>query len=140
MMKKGLLTIVLLLCSVSAHAKAPLGKDIDDSLARCKNVASATQAISSCYQTAMKAWDAELNNQYKLLLKDQSVAAQEKLKIAQRGWVKYKDDYFLAINAFYQQEQGTVWGLVAAETKLNVIKEKAIDLDRLRHSTNLSGE
>lgn len=28
MMKKGLLTIVLFLCSVSAHAKAPLGKDM----------------------------------------------------------------------------------------------------------------
>lgn len=139
-MKNGLLVIALFLNSVSAHAKMPLGKNIDDSLARCKNVASATQDISECYQTAMKAWDVELNNQYKLLLNDQSKIAQAKLKIAQRGWVKYKDDYFLAINAFYQQEQGTVWGLVAAETKLNVIKEKAIDLDRLRRSTNLSGE
>ncbi|WP_367300337.1 lysozyme inhibitor LprI family protein [Hafnia alvei] len=139
-MKKGLLAIVLFSCSLSVHAKTPLGKDIDAALALCKNAASATQDISDCYQTAMKAWDAELNKQYKSLLKDQSEVAQAKLKIAQRGWVKYKDDYFLAINAFYQQEQGTVWGLVAAETKLNVIKEKAIDLDRLRRSTDLSGE
>lgn len=139
-MKNGLLVIALFLSSVSAHAKMPLGKNIDDSLARCKNVASATQDISECYQTAMKAWDVELNNQYKLLLNDQSKIAQAKLKIAQRGWVKYKDDYFLAINAFYQQQQGTIWSLVAAETKLNVIKDKAIDLDRLRRSMDLSGE
>lgn len=139
-MKKGLLAITLFLCCVSAYAKMPLGKNIDDSLERCKNVASATPDISDCYQTAMKAWDVELNNQYKLLLKDQSEVVQAKLKIAQRGWVKYKDDYFLAINAFYQQEQGTIWSLVAAETKLNVIKDKAIDLDRLRRSTDLSGE
>jgi hypothetical protein len=35
---------------------------------------------------------------------------------------------------------GTYMGQVAAETKLNVIKDKAVDLGRLHRSTNLSGE
>ncbi|WP_338509435.1 hypothetical protein VRB08_14445 [Erwinia aphidicola] len=43
------------------------------------------------------------------------------------------------MNKYYQQQQGTIWGLVASESKLNVVKEKARDLYRLRNSTHMEG-
>lgn len=133
------LFVLAFLFSNTIHA-ADLGKKIDTELEKCKVAVSTTPAISDCYQTASESWDVELNNQYKLLMQDLQQPAKTKLKESQRAWVKYKDTYFSGIEEFYRQEQGTIWSLVAAETKLNVIRDKAIDLDRLRRSTDLSGE
>ena len=54
--------------------------------------------------------------------------------------LQYRDGYNAAIATYYQQQQGTIWPLVAAESKMNIIRDKAIDLYRLRVSTNLAGE
>lgn len=129
---------VLLLVSGSASAAGILRQDLDTRLANCQQQAVSTLANVHCYDVASAAWDAELNTQYRLLLTGQSPAAQEALKVSQRAWVSYRDSYFQAMNRYYQQQQGTVWGIVAAESKLNVIKEKARDLYRLRNSTRMA--
>lgn len=134
-MKK--LLISLLLLSGSASAAEILRQDLDTRLAGCQQQAVSTQDNLQCYEVANKAWDSELNKQYKLLLAGQSPEAQAALKNAQRAWVSYRDSYFQGMNRFYQQQQGTIWGLVASESKLNVIKEKARDLYRLRESTHM---
>ncbi|MEN3753869.1 lysozyme inhibitor LprI family protein [Mangrovibacter sp. SLW1] len=59
------------------------------------------------------------------------------LRDSQRLWIKYRDAYIEAMKTYYQQEQGTIWGLVAAESIMNITRDKALDLYRLRNSTNL---
>jgi len=136
-------TAALILCtvltSVSAYAdKVEINNRIDSVLEKCKNGAQNTLATSECYSQATKSWDVELNKQYKLLMADQPEKAKTAIKESQRAWIKYKESYFLAIEAYYREQQGSIWPIMAAESKMNVIREKAIDLNRLLNSTDLS--
>lgn len=134
-----IMTVLLLSLSTTAHSKE-LRKDIDDKLAKCKVSAVSTMETTDCYDTAIDSWEAELNKQYKLLLQDQPKEIQANLRNAQRAWVKYKESYISAMRDFYSQERGSIWGIVMSESKMNVTRDKAIDLYRLRNSTNMSGE
>lgn len=116
-----------------------IGSSIDSALQKCKMNAVSTIDTDQCYAIATAAWDKELGTQYKLLMKDLPDNARVALRDSQREWIKYRDTYYKGIEAFYQKEEGTIWTLIAAESKMNVIKDKAIDLNRLRNSTNLGG-
>lgn len=132
------LTFFLLLigCTLPAWAQSPAAK-IDGQLEQCQNKAQTTIDSTECYRQATEAWDRELNIQYQTLLKDSPNTVRNALRDSQRQWVKYKDSYNLAINEYYRQEQGTIWGIIAAESKMNIIKDKALDLYRLQQSTHL---
>ncbi|WAT02864.1 hypothetical protein [Rouxiella chamberiensis] len=58
---------------------------------------------------------------------------------SQRDWLTYQKSYFTALDNFYRQQQGTVWGLVDAQAKLDFIRNKAIELNILRGSLDVSG-
>ena len=124
--KAVVISLSLLLC-LSASADE-LKQNIDSTLQKCKMDAVSTIDSQNCYIKATTAWDTELGNQYKLLIRD-----------SQRQWIKYRDSYNKGIEAFYQKEEGTIWSLIAAESKMNIIRDKTLDLYRLRNSTNLGG-
>ncbi|WP_411753197.1 lysozyme inhibitor LprI family protein [Serratia sp. (in: enterobacteria)] len=137
--KKIIMTALLLSLGTTAYSK-DLRKDIDDKLAKCKASVVSTMETTDCYVTATNSWEAELNKQYKLLLQDQPNEIQTNLRNTQRAWIKYKESYISAMRDFYSQERGSIWGIVMSESKMNVTRDKAIDLYRLRNSTNMSGE
>lgn len=130
----SLLPVLTQAQDISSDAK------IDATLASCIKKAEATLDIAGCYQQATKGWDGELNRQYQILIKSQTPAAQTRLRDAQRAWLSYQQKYYTGIEAFYQQQQGTVWQIAAAEAKMNVIRDKALDLKRLNQSTRLSAD
>lgn len=135
--KAVVITSSLLLClSVSAEE---LKQDIDSTLQKCKMDAVSTIDSQNCYIKATTAWDTELGNQYKLLMKDQPENVRTTVRDSQRQWIKYRDSYNNGIEKFYQKEEGTIWSLIAAESKMNIIRDKTLDLYRLRNSTNLGG-
>lgn len=115
-----------------------LRQDIDSALQQCKQSAQNSIDTANCYKKATTEWDSELNNQYKLLMADQDDTTKSQLKLAQREWIKYKELYFKSIDLYYQQQTGSIWESVNLESKMNVIKDKAVDLYRLRESTDLS--
>lgn len=127
-----------LLFSLSASADE-LKQNIDASLQTCKNNAVSTVDSQNCYAQATAQWDAELGKQYTLLMKDQPDSVRLALRDSQRQWIKYRDSYNKGIEAFYQKEEGTIWSLIAAESKMNIIRDKTLDLYRLRNSTDLGG-
>lgn len=132
------LTPLLLLALPAVCLAQQPGKNIDMQLQECKLHANSTQDNARCYSAAIQQWDGELNKQYQLLINSQPESVRGNIKAAQRSWIQYRDSYNTAIASFYQQQQGSVWPLVAAETKMNVIRDKAIDLYRLRTSTDLA--
>lgn len=138
-MKPKFLLLLPLLSPALVQAAQP-GEEIDKQLQTCKLHANSTSDNARCYHSAIQQWDGELNKQYQLLLKEQPANVRQTLTAAQRSWLRYRDDYNAAIGAYYQQQQGTIWRLVAAESQMNIIRDKAIDLYRLRLSTNLSAE
>ncbi|WNY88888.1 lysozyme inhibitor LprI family protein [Leclercia adecarboxylata] len=130
---------VLLLAFFSHSSKAEqMGSNIDSSLKQCKIDAISTSDSQNCYNVALKEWDSELGKQYKLLMNGQSDNVRVVLRDSQRQWIKYRDQYVSAIDVFYKQQDGTISSLIAAESKLNITRDKAIDLHRLRNSIDLS--
>ncbi len=138
-MKFNALLLLSLIFPVIGLAAQP-GENIDKQLQDCKLHANSTADNAACYSRAIQQWDGELNKQYQLLLKTQPADVRQKITAAQRSWLHYRDGYNEAIAAYYQQQQGTIWPLVAAEAKLNVIRDKAIDVYKLRVSTDLAAE
>jgi len=136
MLLKSVFLLLLAGCALPAFAESPAVK-IDAELKQCQNEAQTTIDSSECYRQAMTAWDKELNTQYQALLKDNPESVRKALRASQRQWIKYKDSYNEATNEYYRQEQGTIWGIIAAQTQMNVIRDKALSLYRLRESTKL---
>ncbi len=133
-MKKLLL---LLLFSTGVFAKESV---IDQKLEQCKNDPQnvSTIAIVDCYNTATKSWDKMLNDEYKLLMTDKELSTEFKdsLKKSQLAWIKYKDLYTDSARKFYSNQQGSYWGIVYTENVMDVTKNKAIELHKLRMSAN----
>lgn len=137
-MFKKILILCLSITSLSTYA-GNIGQDIDSTLDKCKQDAISTIDSQNCYEVAKIGWDKELGTQYKLLMKDQPDNVRIAIRDSQRQWIKYRDSYNKGIEVFYQKEEGTIWSLVAAESKMNVIRDKALDLYRLRNSVNMEG-
>ncbi|WP_300004863.1 lysozyme inhibitor LprI family protein [uncultured Cedecea sp.] len=136
MLLKPVFFLLLASYTLPVFAQSP-AVNIDTELKQCQDKAQTTLDSSECYRQAMADWDKELNTQYQALLKENPESVRKALRASQRQWIKYKDSYNEATNEFYRQEQGTIWGIIAAETKMNVIKDKALSLYRLRQSTQL---
>lgn len=43
------------------------------------------------------------------------------------------------MQAFYRQQDGTIWGTIMSDAKLRMTRDKAIELYKLRTSTDLEG-
>lgn len=126
------------LLSLGAQAATP-GKAIDQKIEQCSQKAMSTLDSESCLQQGYAEWDKELNVQYQALLKGQAAGVKKSIVQSQRDWLTYQKSYFTALDNFYRQQQGTVWGLVDAQAKLDFIRNKAIELNTLRGSLDVSG-
>ena len=129
----------LFFTALAAHAETP-GKAIDQKLQACSQKAVSTVDSETCLQQGYAEWDKELNAQYQALLKDQPAEVKKAIVQSQRDWLTYQKSYFSALDNFYRQQQGTIWGMVDVQAKLDFIRQKAIELHTLRVSTDMSGE
>ncbi len=94
---------------------------IDRAERRCQDVHSSTLGIKHCMSLALKAWDAELNRAYKAL----GGSRNEKLKQAQRAWIKFRDAQFDYLREEYGNRDGTIWGIRFTEHVVNLTKTQA---------------
>ncbi|MGE4698764.1 lysozyme inhibitor LprI family protein [Yersinia enterocolitica] len=136
---KKLLPILLILFSSSTLSKASV---IDKELVQCRSnpVNVSDMAIADCYEAATKSWDKLLNAEYELLISDTDLSKEFKdsLKRSQLAWIKYKDLSLDAITKFYDNERGSYWQIVSTENKMLITKNKAVELHKLRISSDPS--
>ena len=96
----------------------------------CQQDDSSTLGISGCLAEAAARWDRQLNLNYQRLLGRLDAEKQAPVKAAQRAWLAWRDAQFAAISATYQRE-GTMWGLVSAGHRLDLVREQAVRLGQL---------
>lgn len=133
--------IVLALLLFPGLAMANKQFDALDKITKvCAENAKSTQETNQCLYDAMTRWDSILNTEYKLLMNTQSGDFKTALRDSQRAWIKYRDAYFESVNKYFQQEQGTIWGTIAFDNKMQFVRNKAIEMHNLRISTDVSGE
>ena len=125
-MKPGLLLMLLLLNTTAMAEDLPS----DASLKRCLNDAPTTLAMNQCYAAANQAWDQEMNQQYNTLMKTLTGDAKNRLRIAQRAWLSYRDSW-LAASHSQLATQGTLGSVALSAQGLSLVRNQALMLQSL---------
>ena len=128
---KKIFIIIVTFFSVMIYGQTNNIHQIDKELQDCLDLKEnyTTKGMIDCVNTATTKWDIELNKTYKRLLSFLTDEQKEKLKIAQRKWMEYRDKEIEFSIQFYSDMQGTMWIPVAAQTKLKLTRQRTIDLE-----------
>ncbi|KTS25799.1 DUF1311 domain-containing protein [Pantoea sp. SGAir0180] len=125
-MKKRVMLIALLSCKLAVAEQST----IDVTLNQCLNQADTTLALMQCQDTATQQWDAEMNAQYSALMKKLSGEPREKLRIAQRAWLRYREAW-LAVSRSQLNTQGTLGPVALATQSTALVRNQTLQLQSL---------
>jgi uncharacterized protein YecT (DUF1311 family) len=106
--------------------KYPIDSRLEECLSTDTN--QTTYGNIECISTALGEWDAELNKYYKLLKETLEPASQERLKLAQREWILYRDKEIEFMSAFYTEMDGSMYRIFAADRQMAITRQRALDL------------
>lgn len=101
---------------------------IDKFLEECIDKNTSTQGMCECGEEALKKWDAELNNYYKLLMNKLRNDTKERLKESQLAWLKFRDLEFGFIEEGYFLDVGSYIRPEKIENKLDIVRHRALEL------------
>src|ERR1700723_404691 len=93
--------------------------------APCRNVA-VTLAMENCFDKAYRAADSELNQRYSQILKVLQTDDLERLKVAQRLWIQFRDATCTAESDLYNG--GTASAPAYAACREELTRQRAGDL------------
>lgn len=124
--------IVLLLLVVISHATFGQTEreenPIDIELSKCLTSNQTTYDMIMCQQNAAEKWDKELNKYYTMLLKIVNAEEKKLLKSSQIKWIIYRDLELNFAGTLYDNMQGTMWKIFAAERDTDIIKTRVLEL------------
>lgn len=130
--RKGLIVVFLLMIFIFAGSGLAGEKEkqhsIDAWLEKCVASDSSTNGMTKCAIEANTMWDKEMNRIYKELMKKLPEKQKTLLKQSQIQWVKFRDAEFNFISEFYGNFEGTIWQNISANKRLNLIKERTLNL------------
>jgi len=98
---------------------------IDLIVARCRDQDETTSASANCYVMGREHWDKELNRAYAVLLASLDEKHREAVRISQRQWLKFRDAELAALGHIYDRS-GTMWLIVCAQRRMELIRERAL--------------
>ena len=117
MIKKGI--FVVLVTGAFALSGSVMAKSCGDE--------ANTIAIADCHQKQYKAADKELNAVYSEAMKTLEPAVKQKLKDAQKAWLKSRDAN-IAFMVEQNKDSGTYGGIVVADYKTKVVQKRVLEL------------
>jgi uncharacterized protein YecT (DUF1311 family) len=88
-----------------------------------------TKGMTDGLVRATEKWEEELNKSWQELLPLLTTEQKGKLKIAQRRWLEYRNKEIEFSNQIYSDMRGTMWTPVAAQTKLELTKQRVIEIE-----------
>ncbi|HYP29700.1 MAG TPA: lysozyme inhibitor LprI family protein [Blastocatellia bacterium] len=112
-----------------AYAQEPEQHPIDRSLDACIEKDPSTAGMVECIGRAYESWDKELNRAYNELSRKLSPQGRQALKAAQLEWIKYRDSEFKLIDSVYYGLQGTMYIPMRADSRLKIVKSRALELN-----------
>ncbi|KEY56961.1 lysozyme inhibitor LprI family protein [Serratia sp. DD3] len=105
-MVKTAIMLLLLVSPPLANAKG-LDTNIDETLAKCTDSVPqrSSAEMAACYNTAVDAWQAEIDKQLQLMMQDRTENELSALKKMQTAWVEYKKSSFQALDVIFSDQQ-----------------------------------
>ena len=132
------LAIAAIATSVFLGAKQGKETDpIDRALAGCLEKNSSTSGMNNCTMQATKAWDADLNRNYKKLSAQLRPDSRALLVASQRAWLKFRDSEFGYLDHAYARAKGTMFSTMRLSDECDFIKARALEI---RHHLDLEKE
>ncbi|MHB8054786.1 MAG: lysozyme inhibitor LprI family protein [Candidatus Aminicenantales bacterium] len=101
---------------------------IDAWLEECTAKDESTAGQLTCLAAAYEKWDAELNRVYQELMPKLPEEARPVLKAAQVTWLKHRDEEFKLLDALYGSLEGTMYGLMRAADRVDIVRKRALEL------------
>jgi uncharacterized protein YecT (DUF1311 family) len=130
-MTKVMLTSWLLgtlcLATASQSFAAPSTDPIDAAHQACVDANTETGTTLGCLTDVEAKWDAELNKVYQELLATMPKPRQNKLRKAQRVWLKQRDRKFAKLQQ-ENQDQGSMGQIESSEGQIDVVKKRVLEL------------
>jgi uncharacterized protein YecT (DUF1311 family) len=127
-----LLSIIILVAATNLYSQKDTisTHPIDSLLESCleSDPFSSTAGMLKCINSATSLWDDELNKNYKLLMAVLRPDEKEKLKTSQLKWIEFRDKEFEFSDAAYNNLERTMWLVVKANKRLQIVKHRAIEL------------
>ena len=131
MTKISILSFFIILCiNLFAQDDKSTKHPIDLKMEQCLNNDSSftTHGMIDCTLAAFDEWDKELNKYYRLLSNVLEEGAKVKLKKAQLNWLVYHDSEFEFSNEMYYDMEGTMWRVVGAGRRTDIVKARVLEL------------
>lgn len=104
----------------------PVDKELRSCLENPENYSTA--GMMQCEAKAYEAWDKELNNVYKDLMKELTPEGQKHLRDDQKNWLKFRDTELEFIGDIYGSKQGTMYRPMASDAAAELIKDRTLQL------------
>jgi uncharacterized protein YecT (DUF1311 family) len=99
----------------------------------CLEKAVSTMDMKICMADSLTAWDKELNDVYKQLMKTGSPDFQKSLRDSERAWIKSRDADFPIIDLVIgNPEHGTIAGLEDLDARKTIVKDRVRFLRELQ--------
>jgi len=123
--------VVTAVCAIvfALSARAAEENPIDLKLDACIENDPSTAGMIDCIGDAYAAWDRELNDAYKALMKRLPTPQEkESLKNAQRQWVVWRDAEFAMLDLLYGEFEGTMYRPMRVDDRMQIVKARALIL------------
>lgn len=104
---------------------------IDISLNECLDIEEnySTHGMLNCINEAAKQWDNELNAVYQDLRSRLNEEEKEALRQTQLKWIEFRDAEIAFAGTLYGNMQGTMFILFYSSRRLDIIKDRTIELN-----------
>lgn len=112
----------LLLAAVSLSVLAPMAFAGEQGAP--ENCTGSTLEMVDCLMAQHAHWDKELTIAYRQAMRDAPPAQKQKLRDAERAWIKYRD----ANCDYYAAGEGTIARINAAVCLRDMTKQRALEL------------
>ena len=99
-----------------------------DSYSQCMKTANTTVAMRDCSGAEYKRQDTRLNQAYKAAMGTLEKPQQDKLREAQRQWVKYRD---ANCGVYYSLTGGTIDQLNGSGCEVDMTRQRADELEKM---------
>lgn len=101
---------------------------IDAALTECMNEDYSTHGMLRCINTAIEAYDSEMNKVYNLLLGKLNEKDRELVRESQRAWINFRDKDIKSIEAIYANFDGTMYLPMQAIDRMELTKHRVQEL------------
>ncbi|GGO80046.1 hypothetical protein GCM10011348_15860 [Marinobacterium nitratireducens] len=115
--------------SVSGGVSAFDANEVEREFDACLSQDSTTYGMERCANEFHQRWDNLLNQAYRELMTVLDEDGQQKLRDAQRAWIKFRDSEITNMDNIYSHTQGSMYIVVYAGNVMDITKARAMQLN-----------